>query len=70
MAEVWDVVCGMKGDSERWRSVTEYQGKRYYFCCDGCRGAFERSPEYHLENFAEEHPGVEPGVPAGEGTKS
>lgn len=66
MAEVWDVVCGMKGDTDRWDASVVYQGKRYYFCCRGCRGAFERSPEYHLENFREEHPEVEPGLPAGE----
>ena len=36
------------------------EGKTYYFCCHGCQGAFEKSPEYHLENWQEEHPGVEP----------
>jgi YHS domain-containing protein len=59
MAQVWDVVCGMQGTTEKWKSVSEYKGKRYYFCCDGCKGAFERSPDYHLENFAEEHPNEE-----------
>ena len=63
MAETWDVVCGMKGDTERWTSVSVYKGRRYYFCCDGCKGAFERSPEYHLDNFAQEHPGVDPAAP-------
>lgn len=57
---VWDVVCGMSTEKGNWASQSEYQGKTYYFCCDGCKGAFEKSPEYHLENFAEEHPGVEP----------
>jgi len=61
MAIVWDVVCGMQGDDEKWSSKTEYEGEVYYFCCDGCKGAFERSPEYHLENFREEHPGLKPG---------
>lgn len=60
MAKVWDVVCGMSAEMGTWTSHTEYQGKTYYFCCDGCKGAFERSPEYHLESFAEEHPGVDP----------
>lgn len=62
MAMVWDVVCGMQGDDEEWISTAAYQGKVYYFCCDGCKGAFERSPDYHLENFREEHPGLEPGA--------
>jgi YHS domain-containing protein len=60
MAEVWDVVCGMKGNRVQWSSRSEVRGKDYYFCCDGCKGAFERAPEYHLQNFAEEHPGVDP----------
>jgi len=63
MAETWDVVCGMKGDTERWTSVSVYKGRKYYFCCDGCRGAFEKSPDYHIENFSEEHPGVDPAAP-------
>jgi YHS domain-containing protein len=63
MAETWDVVCGMKGDTERWTSVSVHKGRKYYFCCDGCKGAFERSPEYHIENFIEEHPGVDPAAP-------
>lgn len=62
MHEVWDVVCGMRGDTVRWQSAATHEGFTYYFCCDGCRGAFERSPEYHLENFRETHPDVEPGV--------
>jgi YHS domain-containing protein len=57
---VWDVVCGMMTEKGLWNSESEYQGKVYYFCCDGCKGAFEKSPEYHLENFAEEHPDVDP----------
>jgi len=60
MVKVWDVVCGMQGDDEHWHSKTEYKGNVYYFCCDGCKSAFERSPEYHLENFQEEHPGLDP----------
>jgi hypothetical protein len=43
-----------------WTDEAEYNGTTYYFCCDGCKNAFEKSPEYHLENFAEEHPGVDP----------
>lgn len=57
---VWDVVCGMNTELGKWSSKREYEGKTYYFCCEGCAGAFDRSPEYHLENFAEEHPNVDP----------
>ena len=61
MTETWDVVCGMKGDTDKWKSKVGYRGRTYYFCCDGCKGAFEKSPEFHLENFREEHPEVVPG---------
>jgi YHS domain-containing protein len=59
MATTYDVVCGMQVDPGKAVSA-EYEGKTYYFCCNGCKGAFERSPDYHLENWAEEHPDVDP----------
>ncbi|MEJ2151032.1 MAG: YHS domain-containing protein, partial [Chloroflexota bacterium] len=43
MAQVWDVVCGMTTELGNWESKSEYKGKTYYFCCDGCKGAFEKS---------------------------
>jgi xanthine dehydrogenase accessory factor len=60
MMMVYDVVCGMTAPLGEWTDTSEYQGKTYYFCCDGCKGAFEKSPDFHLENWAEEHPGVDP----------
>lgn len=57
---VFDVVCGMSTELGEWTEKVEYKGKTYYFCCDGCSGAFSKSPEYHLKNFAEDHPGVDP----------
>ncbi|HHY95872.1 MAG TPA: YHS domain-containing protein [Firmicutes bacterium] len=43
-----DPVCGMdvRDDvSER----SEYGGKTYYFCCRGCKRAFDREPERYLK---------------------
>ena len=57
---VYDVVCGMSAPLGEWTDSAEYNSKTYYFCCDGCMSAFQKSPEYHLENFAEENPGVDP----------
>ena len=57
---VHDVVCGMSTEMGGWDSKASHEGKDYYFCCDGCKGAFEKSPDYHIENFAEEHPGIDP----------
>ncbi len=58
--KVYDVVCGMSAEKGKWTASSVYQGKTYYFCCNGCKGAFEKSPEYHLGSFAEEHPGIDP----------
>jgi YHS domain-containing protein len=27
---------------------SEYQGKRYYFCCDQCKEDFDRDPESYM----------------------
>ena len=62
MNQIWDVVCGMQGDTHSWQASCEHKGRSYHFCCAGCRGAFERSPEYHLDNFKESHPDIEPGL--------
>jgi YHS domain-containing protein len=64
LVRTYDVVCGMEVDPEA--SVTaEHEGKTYYFCCNGCRGAFLRSPAYHLGVWDEDHPGVDPSPPLG-----
>jgi YHS domain-containing protein len=59
MSKAFDVVCGMEVDTSS-HAKSEYEGKTYYFCCDGCKGAFDKSPDYHIENWQEEHPGMEP----------
>ncbi len=64
MALAYDVVCGMEVSTET-SSHADHEAKTYHFCCDGCKGAFEKAPEYHLGNWAEEHPGVEPTLDAG-----
>ncbi len=55
MAKAYDVVCGMEVDTGTALSA-EHEETTYYFCCDGCRGAFQRSPDYHLANWKEDHP--------------
>jgi YHS domain-containing protein len=54
MAEAIDIVCGMTVDTET-ASHTEYQGETYYFCCDGCKGAFEKAAEYYVEEWEQQH---------------
>ena len=40
-----DPVCGMAVEVTSARHVVEHGGTLYYFCCAGCRRAFEQEPE-------------------------
>lgn len=41
-------VCGMAVDIASARHVVEAGGQRVYFCCDGCKLEFERTPDKYL----------------------
>lgn len=43
-----DPVCGMTVDPATAAAKSEYKGKTYYFCSEGCRKAFEANPEQYL----------------------
>jgi len=43
-----DPVCGMKVTSESEHSF-DFDGERYYFCCQGCAQKFAGDPKYYLE---------------------
>lgn len=43
-----DPVCGMEVDPAKSPSVT-YKGKTYYFCSDGDKAKFEKSPDEYLK---------------------
>ena len=38
-----DPVCGIELD-ESLALVHEYEGKKYYFCCHGCKRIFVKKP--------------------------
>ncbi len=57
MTQVTDPVCGMVLDSETAQHTFEYQGITYYFCCPGCKRAFEREPERYLSGDGGGHHG-------------
>jgi xanthine dehydrogenase accessory factor len=40
-----DVVCGMTVKKSAAPHVSEYRGKAFYFCCAGCKQAFDMRPE-------------------------
>ena len=44
-----DPVCGMDV-KEEGAPMAEFQGKTYYFCCEGCKKAFVKEPEKYLSN--------------------
>ncbi|MEJ0003978.1 MAG: XdhC family protein [Pararobbsia sp.] len=41
-------VCGMAVDVASAKHVVEHGGHRFYFCCDGCKVEFERTPDRYL----------------------
>ena len=43
-----DPVCKMKVDEKKAAAISEYQGKKYYFCAVGCKKAFDANPEKYL----------------------
>ena len=45
-----------------------YQGKRIYFCCQGCDAEFEKNPEKYMKKLQEEGLSLEP-APAGPAKK-
>lgn len=42
-------VCGMPVEIASAKHVVDYCGQHVYFCCDGCKIEFERSPGKYLE---------------------
>lgn len=46
-------VCGHSINKSEAKSSYEYEGKTYYFCCDGCKEKFMQNPEKHIKKKAE-----------------
>jgi Cu+-exporting ATPase len=47
-----DPVCGMTVDPATAKNVHDHAGKKYYFCCAGCRQKFEAAPQSYLNKAA------------------
>jgi len=43
-----DPVCGMEVEIATARFTSDHDGRRFYFCCAGCRRSFEKEPEKYL----------------------
>ena len=50
--EATDPVCGMSVTVEESSISLEYDGETYYFCCPGCRRAFEKDPASYMAEGA------------------
>lgn len=46
--EAIDPVCGMTVNVATAEFTADWDGRTYYFCCDGCRRRFEREPERYI----------------------
>ncbi len=44
-----DPVCGMTVDPQTAKHRAAYDGRTYYFCCEGCKTKFEADPGKYLE---------------------
>lgn len=62
VAAALDPVCGMTVPADESSRPYEYDGVTYYFCCPGCRRAFERDPLAYL-SAVEAHPPATPTQP-------
>lgn len=44
-------VCPVMAGAINKELFTEYKGKKVYFCCLGCKEAFEKEPEKYLDKL-------------------
>jgi len=47
-----DPVCGMTVPADDTSRPFEHEGETYYFCCPGCRVAFEKDPAHYITQEA------------------
>ena len=43
-----DPVCKMTVDEKTAKLVSEYKGKKYYFCAPACKKTFDETPDKFL----------------------
>jgi YHS domain-containing protein len=42
-----DPVCHMQVDQNTAAAMSEYKGRKYYFCAPGCKEKFDLNPEQY-----------------------
>jgi YHS domain-containing protein len=58
--------CPVLGGNINKEVYADYQGKRIYFCCQGCDKEFEKNPEKYMQKLKNEGVTLEP-APAAKG---
>ena len=46
--------CPVMGGAISKDTFRDYSGKRVYFCCSGCPGEFDKSPEKYMKKLEEQ----------------
>jgi xanthine dehydrogenase accessory factor len=46
--EARDPICGMTVDIGKAKYRSEFDGKQFYFCCGGCKQAFDKQPDKYV----------------------
>ncbi|MGC9517339.1 MAG: YHS domain-containing protein [Methanomicrobiales archaeon] len=44
-----DPICKMEVDEKTAKFVSEYKGKKYYFCAPGCKKMFDENQEQYIK---------------------
>ena len=47
--KVKDPVCGMNIDPAKAKGKSEYEGKTYHFCSEGCKKKFDADPKKYVQ---------------------
>ncbi len=47
-AEIEQTICPVMKGAIKKSVFTEYNGKKVYFCCAGCKEKFEKEPEKYI----------------------
>ena len=51
--------CPVMGGTPDSRYYADYQEKRVYFCCPGCKPEFEKNPEKYMQKMRDEGATIE-----------
>jgi len=46
---VKDPVCKMEINEKKAAFFSEYNGKKYFFCSDGCKKSFDKNPSKYAK---------------------